>query len=198
MGTKLFVGGLSWGTTDATLRQAFEPYGNVLEARVVLDRETGRSRGFGFVSFSTDAEAKEATEKLNGATVDGRTIRVNEAEDRRGGRRGPPRGGDRGGPRGRGGGGPEVVRTRRGGGGGPSGGRPGGGPRGPAAPVVPQFDGEEQGFSADRRRRDKSRGAKKKRKERSEEDGRGASTRRDRRESGRSWRDYEMYEDDDD
>jgi RNA recognition motif-containing protein len=77
MAKKLFVGGISWNTGDAELRQAFESFGEVLEATVVTDRQTGRSRGFGSVSFSDDESAAKAMSEL-----DGRNIRVNEAHDR--------------------------------------------------------------------------------------------------------------------
>ncbi|MEQ1566044.1 MAG: RNA-binding protein, partial [Myxococcota bacterium] len=82
MGSKLFVGGLSWNTTDASLREAFEAFGDVREARVILDRETGRSRGFGFVTYQRDEDTAGAIRQMNGAMLDGRTIRVNEAEER--------------------------------------------------------------------------------------------------------------------
>ena len=106
MSNKLFVGSLSWDTTDDSLRAAFEAFGQVREARVILDRDTGRSRGFGFVTFATGDHAQEAMTKMDGAMLDGRTIRVNEAQERSRpsgnpyshGRSGP-RGG-RGGPRG--------------------------------------------------------------------------------------------------
>jgi RNA recognition motif-containing protein len=110
MAKKLFVGGLSWGTTDQSLRQAFEAFGEVTEARVITDRETGRSRGFGFVSFGDDTQAEEAVRGMDGQELDGRTIRVNEAQDKPPGDRGPRPGG--GGGYGGGGGG------RSGGGGG--------------------------------------------------------------------------------
>ncbi len=109
MGKKLFVGGLSWGTTDEGLHQAFEKYGEIVEAKVITDRETGRSRGFGFVTFASEEGIQNAVNEMNGAQLDGRTIRVNEAENqvqRRGGGRGGPRG-HRGGHRGGGGGGYE-------------------------------------------------------------------------------------------
>jgi RNA recognition motif-containing protein len=80
---KLFVGGLSWGTSDDGLRAAFEPFGEIVEAKVILDRDTGRSRGFGFVTFSDDAAATRAIEEMNGAELEGRAIRVDEAHDRR-------------------------------------------------------------------------------------------------------------------
>ncbi len=132
MGSKLFVGGLSWNTTDDSLKTAFEAFGAVREARVILDRDTGRSRGFGFVTFESDDHAREAMNQMNGATVDGRTIRVNEAEDRRGG----PGGGGGGPPRGGPGGGPRGPRGPRGGGGGRPGGGRGGGRRGRGGPGV--------------------------------------------------------------
>lgn len=84
MGNKLFVGNLSWGTDDESLRQAFLQFGNVTDVKVVLDRETGRSRGFGFVTFDTEDAARKALQAMDGAAVDGRNVRVNEAEDRRG------------------------------------------------------------------------------------------------------------------
>ncbi len=98
MPKKLFVGSLSFNTGDAGLRAAFERYGAVSEAKVVLERETGRSRGFGFVSFNDGAQADAAIKGLDGSTLDGRTIRVNEAEakprdDRGGGGRGGGGGG---------------------------------------------------------------------------------------------------------
>ena len=83
MGKKLFCGGLAWATNDDSLRAAFEAFGEVVEAKVILDRETGRSRGFGFVTYAEDASAAEAIEAMNGAELDGRAIRVNEAEDKR-------------------------------------------------------------------------------------------------------------------
>jgi len=98
MSKKLFVGGLSWDTDDHGLRTAFEQYGEVTEAKVISDRDTGRSRGFGFVTFADGGSADNAIEQMNGATLDGRTLNVNEAQDRRGG-------GGGGGGRGRGGGG---------------------------------------------------------------------------------------------
>eukprot|EP00741_Cyanophora_paradoxa_P004715 tig00000826_g4577.t1 len=82
---KLFVGGLSWGTTNDGLRAAFEKYGNVTEAKVITDYETGRSRGFGFVSFASQNEADEAKNNMNNAELDGRTIRVDSATERSGG-----------------------------------------------------------------------------------------------------------------
>ena len=88
---KLFVGGLSWGTDDDGLRQAFEAHGAVSEAKVITDRDTGRSRGFGFVTFDDEDDAQVAIEKMNGTDLDGRTLNVNVAKERR------PRGGGGGG-----------------------------------------------------------------------------------------------------
>ncbi len=82
MSKKLFVGGLSWNTTNSELQQAFEAYGTVVDAKVITDRETGRSRGFGFVTYEDDQSATDAIEKLDGSTLDGRTIRVDRANDR--------------------------------------------------------------------------------------------------------------------
>ena len=82
MSNKLFVGGLSWNTTDDGLRQAFETYGEVTDAVVIKDRETGRSRGFGFVTFSASESASSAISQMDGTTLDGRSIRVNEAKER--------------------------------------------------------------------------------------------------------------------
>jgi cold-inducible RNA-binding protein len=82
MTRKLFVGGLSWSTNDDGLRQAFERFGQIDEAKVILDRETGRSRGFGFVTFIEAASARNAMSEMNGTNLDGRSIKVNEAEER--------------------------------------------------------------------------------------------------------------------
>ena len=83
MSRKLFVGGLSWSTTDTRLRQAFEKYGEVAEAVVISDRDTGRSRGFGFVTYKDATSAKAALGEMNGASLDGREIRVDSAQDKR-------------------------------------------------------------------------------------------------------------------
>jgi len=88
MSKKLFVGGISWNTSEAGLREAFEQYGEVVEATIVVDRDTGRSRGFGFVVFADDGDAIKAVESLNGTELDGRTIRVDEAHERSRGDRG--------------------------------------------------------------------------------------------------------------
>mmetsp|Transcript_11780 Transcript_11780/g.35925 ORF Transcript_11780/g.35925 Transcript_11780/m.35925 type:complete len:123 (+) Transcript_11780:95-463(+) len=77
---RLFVGGISWATDDDMLREAFAEYGNVLDARVIFDRETGRSRGFGFVTFEQDDDADQAIERMDGSELDGRMIRVNVAK----------------------------------------------------------------------------------------------------------------------
>ena len=82
MSKKLFVGGLSWGTTDDGLHGAFSPFGEIVEAKLITDRETGRSRGFGFVTFASDRGAAKAIAEMDGTELDGRTIKVNEAEDK--------------------------------------------------------------------------------------------------------------------
>jgi len=104
MSKKLFVGGLSWDTNDAGLHDAFSQYGSVSEAKVILDRDTGRSRGFGFVTMDDNSAADTAMQEMDGASLDGRNIRVNEAQDRQRGGGGGGGGGGRGGG-GRGGGG---------------------------------------------------------------------------------------------
>ena len=94
MSKKLFVGGLSYHTTDAVLLEGFERFGEVLEAKVITDRDTQRSRGFGFVTFADAQAADSAMAEMDGREFDGRTIKVNEAQERsRGGGRGGPRGG---------------------------------------------------------------------------------------------------------
>jgi len=82
MSKKLFVGSLSWNVDDEGLRSAFGKYGSVTDAKVINDRETGRSRGFGFVTMENADEADEAMEALNGSEIDGRTVNVNEAKER--------------------------------------------------------------------------------------------------------------------
>lgn len=82
MSKKLFIGSLAWGTTDDTLQAHFAQCGTVASAKVVTDRESGRSRGFGFVEFDDDKEADAAVEKLNNSELDGRTITVSEARPR--------------------------------------------------------------------------------------------------------------------
>jgi RNA recognition motif-containing protein len=102
MGKKLYVGNLPYSTNDATLAEVFAQVGKVASAKVVTDRESGRSRGFGFVEMETDAEAADAIARLHGVEYDGRAMTVTEARSQEAGG-----GGGRGGPR--------------------SGGRPGGG-----------------------------------------------------------------------
>ena len=80
MSKKLFVGSLPWAVSDEALKEAFTPYGNVVSAKVVTDRQTGRSRGFGFVEMESDSEASAAIEALNGSDFNGRNIVVNEAK----------------------------------------------------------------------------------------------------------------------
>ncbi len=112
---KLFVGSLSWNTTNADLEAAFSRFGEITEAKVITNRETGRSRGFGFVTFDDDNAADTAISEMNGTELDGRAITVNEAQDKRREGGGGDRGGDRGrGPRGGG----DRGRGPRGGGGG--------------------------------------------------------------------------------
>jgi cold-inducible RNA-binding protein len=82
MGNKVFVGGISWNTDEDLLRETFGRYGEVTEARVITDRETGRSRGFGFVSFSDNDAVTKAISELDGSELDGRSIKVNEAQDK--------------------------------------------------------------------------------------------------------------------
>lgn len=108
---KLYVGNLSFNTTESGLREAFEQFGEVSSASLVMDRETGRPRGFGFVEFANDEHAKAAIAGMNGQPLDGRDLTVNEARPREGGGGG---GGSRGGWGGGGG--------RSGGGGGGRGG----------------------------------------------------------------------------
>jgi RNA recognition motif-containing protein len=141
-GMKLYVGNLSFSTNEQRLREIFEAHGEVASATIVMDRETGRPRGFGFVEMNDDEAAKAAIEALNGQNVDGRDLTVNEAkprEDRGGGGRGGFGGGGGGrgfggggGGRGFGGGGGGGGRGGYGGGGGGGGGRGGdrGGDRG--------------------------------------------------------------------
>ena len=133
MSKKLFVGGISWGTSDDDLRTLFSQFGEVVDAKVILDRDTGRSRGFGFVTLTEEDNARRAMSELDGSEFDGRRIRVNEAEEKPrrsggGGGGGWGGGGGGGGDRGgRGGGG--RGGDRRGGGGGRGGRGDRGGPR---------------------------------------------------------------------
>ena len=123
MAKKLYVGNLAFSVTDDELMQAFTSFGNIASARVVMDRMTGRSKGFGFVELEDDAAADEAVQKMDGQTIGGRPVRVSEAkpqEER-------PRGGGGGGGRSGGGGGYGGGGNRSGGGGGRDGGGYGGG-----------------------------------------------------------------------
>jgi cold-inducible RNA-binding protein len=123
MATKLYVGNLSFKTTGDSLRELFSQVGTVESASIIEDRETGRSRGFGFVEMATAEDAAAAIEKFNGKEVDGRALTVNEAKPKtdRGGR------GGGGGYGGGGGGGRDRDRGGYGGGGGDRGGYGGGG-----------------------------------------------------------------------
>ncbi len=126
MGNKLYVGNLAYSVRDDSLLQAFSQYGNVASAKVMMDRETGRSKGFGFVEMGSDAEAQAAINGMNGQPIDGRAVVVNEArprEERPGGFGGGGGGRSGGGGGGYGGGGGGGY----GGGGGGAGGGGGGG-----------------------------------------------------------------------
>ena len=91
MAKKLYVGNLSYNTTEDSLRTLFSGFGSVASAKIIFDRETGNSKGFGFIEMSTDEEATAAIAGTNGHEFEGRQLRVNEAIDK------PRRGGDRGG-----------------------------------------------------------------------------------------------------
>ena len=107
MAAKLYVGNLAYGVSDADLEAMFAPHGTVQSAQIIMDRDTGRSKGFGFVEMSTSQEAQAAIAALNGKEVDGRKLTVNEArprEERRPGGGGGGGGGGRGGYGGGGGG----------------------------------------------------------------------------------------------
>ena len=124
MGNKLYVGNLAYSVRDESLQSAFSQFGTVTSAKVMMDRETGRSKGFGFVEMANDAEAQAAVNGMNGQALEGRPLVVNEArprEERPGGFGGGGGGGGRG-PYGGGGGG-----RSGGGGGGYGGGGSGGG-----------------------------------------------------------------------
>jgi RNA recognition motif-containing protein len=126
VGNKLYVGNLAYSVRDDSLLQAFSQYGNVASAKVMMDRETGRSKGFGFVEMGSDAEAQAAINGMNGQPIDGRAVVVNEArprEERPGGFGGGGGGRSGGGGGGYGGGGGGGY----GGGGGGAGGGGGGG-----------------------------------------------------------------------
>ncbi|HEV7298804.1 MAG TPA: RNA-binding protein [Tepidisphaeraceae bacterium] len=131
MGSKLYVGNLPYTTTGSDLEQMFSPHGTVQSAEIISDRETGRSKGFGFVQMGSDEEAQAAIAAFNGQEVDGRALTVNEAKPReerpRGGGGGYGGGGGGGYGGGGGGGGPRRGsfgdRGGKGGGGGGGGGR---------------------------------------------------------------------------
>lgn len=114
MGNRLYVGNLSYDLNTEDLRAAFQNVGQVVDAKVLIDRESGRSRGFGFVTMGSDEDAKKAIREMDGFVLGGRSLRVNEAEDRR-----PAQGGGGGG----GGGGGSYHASGNGGG------YSGGGPR---------------------------------------------------------------------
>lgn len=130
MAKKIYVGNLAFSVTDDELQQAFASFGTITSARVVMDKMSGRSKGFGFVEIEDDSAADTAIEKMNGQTIGGRAVRVSEAKPQEPGSRGPRREGGGfgggGGGRGFGGGG-----GGRGFGGGGFGGGGGGGNRGP-------------------------------------------------------------------
>lgn len=118
MAKKIYVGNLAFSVTDDELQQAFASFGNITSARVVMDKMSGRSKGFGFVEIEDDASADTAIQKMDGQTIGGRAVRVSEAKPQE------PRTGGGGGGRGFGGGGGGGGRGGFGGGGG---GRSGGG-----------------------------------------------------------------------
>lgn len=89
--TNVFVGNMSFDTTESGLRSIFEPYGEITRVNLITDRDTGRARGFGFVEMSNDEEAAKAITELNGTQLDGRALNVNEAKPKGAG--GGPRGG---------------------------------------------------------------------------------------------------------
>jgi RNA recognition motif-containing protein len=145
MGNRLYVGNLSFTMTEAQLRQEFGKCGNVTDAKIVNDRESGRSRGFGFVQYSTEGEATTAIQAFNGTSVGGRVLVVNIAEDR-------ARTGGGGGQRNFGGGGGGAPRSNGGGynqGGGYSSGPPNDQPSGGGG-------GRGRGGKGSRRRREDS------------------------------------------
>ncbi|CAK8576528.1 unnamed protein product [Lathyrus sativus] len=118
---RCFVGGLAWATDNDALEKAFSQYGEIIDSKIINDRDTGRSRGFGFVTFATEQSMRDAIEGMNGQDMDGRNITVNEAQSRGSG------GGGYGGRREGGGGGYGSGGGYGGGGGGYSRGGGGGG-----------------------------------------------------------------------
>ena len=130
MAKKIYVGNLAFSVTDDELQQAFASFGTIMSARVVMDKMSGRSKGFGFVEIEDDSAADTAIEKMNGQTIGGRAVRVSEAKPQEPGSRGPRREGGfggGGGGRGFGGGGGNRGPRRDGGGGRGFGGGNGGG-----------------------------------------------------------------------
>ena len=125
MGKKLYVGNLSYRMTDSDLEQLFASHGTVSSAQVIMDRDTGRSKGFGFVEMASDQDAQSAITALNGKEIEGRSLTVNEARPKED--RGTGGGGGGGGGRGGYGGGGGGGRGSSGGGRGGSGGGYGGG-----------------------------------------------------------------------
>jgi RNA recognition motif-containing protein len=121
MGKKLYVGNLAYSMTDSDLQTLFSEHGTVQSAQVIMDRDTGRSKGFGFVEMGSDSEAQAAISALHGKEIEGRTLTVNEARPKEGGGGGGGRSGGGGGRGGYGGGG--GGRGGYGGGGGGRGGR---------------------------------------------------------------------------
>ena len=95
MGSKLFVGGLAWATNNDSLRDHFQSFGEVVDSKVITERDTGRSRGFGFVTYADDESAAKAKEELHNSELDGRTIRVDFATDQRDRKNDRRGGGDR-------------------------------------------------------------------------------------------------------
>ena len=79
MNNKLFVGGVAWATTEEALKEVFSAVGNVVEVKIIIDKMTGKSRGFAFVTMETEEEAEKAINELNGKEVDGRTLTINIA-----------------------------------------------------------------------------------------------------------------------
>lgn len=100
MSKRLFVGNLDFSTTEQQLREVFSPYGTLLDVTLVTDRVTGQSRGFGFVELEDNGAADRAVQELDGSSLSGRALKVNEARERVGGGGGGGGGGRRGGPRG--------------------------------------------------------------------------------------------------
>lgn len=111
MGKKVYIGNLPFSVNESSLQALFAPYGSVASATIIMDRDSGRSKGFGFVEMSSDQEAQEAINKLNGTEVEGRAITVNEARPQQP-RTGGGGGGGRGGFGGGGGGGGRGGRNR--------------------------------------------------------------------------------------